>query len=411
MAVPKLRFPGFESDETWELSNFNNVYDLKITNSLSRAKLNYDEGDIKNIHYGDIHTKFSSTFNVEKEEVPYINEEKTSFKCEVDDFCIEGDIVLADASEDIKDIGKAIEITNISHEKVVCGLHTIHARPKQNKLYVGFGAYLFQSSFIRKQIQLESQGAKVLGLSKGRLEKISLLIPKKQEQQKIADCLSSLDALIKAESEHLDALKSHKTGLLQKLFPADGETVPKFRFGEFKDDEDWEVSSLSKVCEMKAGDFVQASEIHDVSQNDLYPCYGGNGLRGFTDSYTHDGVFPLIGRQGALCGNINLIKGQFHATEHALVCTPKPNIDVIWLYYQLVLLDLNKYATGQAQPGLSVKNLNDIPCKVPLLLEQRKIADCLSSLDNLIQFKADKIKALRYHKQGLMQQLFPEGGI
>ena len=184
--------------------------------------------------------------------------------------------------------------------------------------------------------------------------------------------------------------------------------VPRLRFPEFTDDKDWLESSLSRVCNMKAGTFVSASEIKDVLKDSLYPCYGGNGLRGFTKTCTHEGVFPLIGRQGALCGNITLSQGQFHATEHAVVCTPKKNIDVIWLYYQLVLLDLNQYASGQAQPALSAKNLNDITLRVPdSLKEQQKIADSLSSLDNLIESQDKKIKALKEHKQGLMQQLFP----
>lgn len=184
--------------------------------------------------------------------------------------------------------------------------------------------------------------------------------------------------------------------------------IPRLRFPEFIDDKDWVESSLGQVCTMKAGTFIQASEIQGTVINDLYPCYGGNGLKGFTKTYTHDGVFPLIGRQGALCGNVNLVVGKFYATEHALVCTPEPDIDVIWLYYQLVLLDLNQYASGQAQPALSAKNLNDITLRVPdSLKEQQKIADSLSSLDNLIESQDKKIKALKEHKQGLMQQLFP----
>lgn len=184
--------------------------------------------------------------------------------------------------------------------------------------------------------------------------------------------------------------------------------VPRLRFPEFTDDKDWLESSLSRVCNMKAGTFVSASEIKDVLKDSLYPCYGGNGLRGFTKTCTHEGVFPLIGRQGALCGNITLSQGQFHATEHAVVCTPKKNIDVIWLYYQLVLLDLNQYATGQAQPGLSVKNLNDMPLRVPdSLKEQQKIADFLSSLDESIDAEIQQLNTLKDHKAGLLQNLFP----
>lgn len=159
---------------------------------------------------------------------------------------------------------------------------------------------------------------------------------------------------------------------------------------------------------MQAGKFTPASEIRGENSGVLFPCYGGNGLRGYTATHTHEGIFPLIGRQGALCGNVKLIKGQFYATEHALVVSPKAEIDTQWLYYLLDFLNLNKYATGQAQPGLSVDVLNAIPVAVPKNeKEQQKIADCLTSLDDLIAAQTQKLEALKTHKKGLMQQLFP----
>lgn len=92
----------------------------------------------------------------------------------------------------------------------------------------------------------------------------------------------------------------------------------------------------------------------------LFPCYGGNGLRGYTKTFTHDGHFPLIGRQGALCGNERIVHGKFHATEHAVVVKANASINVNWLYHQLKLLNLNQYATGVAQPGLSVQKILNV---------------------------------------------------
>ena len=160
---------------------------------------------------------------------------------------------------------------------------------------------------------------------------------------------------------------------------------------------------------MTAGEFVAASKIKEATADNLYPCYGGNGLRGFTETFTHEGIYPLIGRQGALCGNITLAKGKFHATEHAIVAAPRKNTVINWLYYQLVRLNLNQFATGQAQPGLSVANLNGVPVAIPKEeYEQQKIADCLSSLDEVIDLEAQKLEELKAHKKGLMQQLFPQ---
>lgn len=240
------------------------------------------------------------------------------------------------------------------------------------------------------------------------LARMRLMLPDVSEQKKIADCLSSIDALISAEAEKMDALKDHKMGLMQQLFPAPGETTPRLRFPEFRDAADWQDKPLDAVCEMKAGKFVAAADISEQPKEGLHPCYGGNGLRGYTRTYTHSGQFSLIGRQGALCGNVNFVMGEFHATEHAIVTKPKAGILGDWLYHALVRLNLNDFATGQAQPGLSVDVLEKVLCPTPRdEHEQQLIATCLSSADSVIAAQVDRVAALRVHKSGLMQQLFP----
>ena len=187
--------------------------------------------------------------------------------------------------------------------------------------------------------------------------------------------------------------------------------VPKLRFLEFRGEEAWEPGVLAAACDMQAGKFVPAASISERNLEGMFPCYGGNGLRGYTVTYTHDGTYPLIGRQGALCGNIRFAQGQFHATEHAVVATPKNQIDVDWLYYSLDLLNLNRYATGQAQPGLSVDVLNNVALAIPPSKdEQQRIAECLGSADEIIAAQARKVDALKTHKKGLLQQLFPREG-
>ena len=187
--------------------------------------------------------------------------------------------------------------------------------------------------------------------------------------------------------------------------------TPRLRFPEFRDASQWNWATLNDICEMQAGKFVSASEIADKPSECTYPCYGGNGLRGYTPTFTHSGKHPLIGRQGALCGNVQFVDGEFYATEHALVATPISNTNVTWLYYTLDGLRLNQFATGQAQPGLSVDVLNGVECAVPAIeAEQQKIADCLTSLDEVIAAQGRKVEALKAHKRGLMQQLFPREG-
>lgn len=246
-------------------------------------------------------------------------------------------------------------------------------------------------------------------INKTEFSKIRIILPgDKTEQQKIAECLSTLDERIGAESRKLEALKTHKKGLMQQLFPREGETRPRLRFPEFQNAPEWEIKTVANACNLQAGRFVRASEIKEQPINELFPCYGGNGLRGYTSTYTHDGTFPLIGRQGALCGNVKFCSGMFHATEHALVASPKKRIDVGWLYYSLDSLNLNRFATGQAQPGLSVDVLAKVALAIPRQeSEQHRIASCLSSRDNLIAAQTNKLETLKTHKKGLMQQLFP----
>lgn len=250
----------------------------------------------------------------------------------------------------------------------------------------------------------------VPSLLKTTIGNINIFIPNNEnEQKKIVDCFSSLDDLINAVADKIETLKEYKKGLMQQLFPAEGKTTPAFRFPEFQNKGEWEESTLGDICDMQAGKFVSASEICDVKKDTMYPCYGGNGLRGYTHSFTHFGIYPLIGRQGAQCGNITYAEGKFHATEHAVVVTLKKDIDIRWLYYQLIKLDLNQYATGQAQPGLSVDVIKKVTIRIPKNKnEQQLIACSLFSVDELISTETAKLDQLKNHKKGLMQQLFPK---
>ena len=154
------------------------------------------------------------------------------------------------------------------------------------------------------------------------------------------------------------------------------------------------MAKLGEVCLLKAGKFVSSNDISPEYNKGLYPCFGGNGIRGYVADYTHDGEFPLIGRQGALCGNVNLASGKFHATEHAVVVQPKIEMNVHWLYYAINAMNLGQYATGAAQPGLAVSKLETLSIEIPNISEQNKIAQTLYKVEQLVNFRKQQLAKL-----------------
>lgn len=399
--MPKLRFLKHKS--RWIVDSFH--FEFLQTNSFSRAEMDDEKGSVKNIHYGDILTKYSDILR-DISVVPFINKDMDLSKFQKESYLKNGDIVIADTAEDFT-AGKAVEVLNIDFP-ILAGQHTFLCRPKINFAPGFMGYYLNSPSYHNRLIPLLA-GIKVYSISKANIKNTFILYPEKyEEQQKIADCLSSIDELIDAESRKLEALKKYKKGLMQKLFPAEGKTLPEWRFPEFSNNDKWNISSLDHLCTMRAGKFIDSSEISDKRKDDMYPCFGGNGLRGYTSTNNCSGNHPLIGRQGALCGNVTFAAGEFYATEHAIVVTNKKDIEVKFLYYLLEHLRLNQYATGQAQPGLAVQTLEKITAFYPReTKEQKKIAECLSEIDTMIAKQSNEIEQLKTHKKGLMQGLFP----
>jgi type I restriction enzyme, S subunit len=167
--------------------------------------------------------------------------------------------------------------------------------------------------------------------------------------------------------------------------------------------EDWEIERLAEVCSMKSGEGITSANIDQFSK---YPCYGGNGLRGFTKRFTHDGHYALIGRQGALCGNVLGVEGKFFASEHAIVVRAIARTDTRWLTLVLEEMRLNQYSEASAQPGLSVLKLLILyVARPPTKNEQRAIAEALSDADFLIESLEQLIAKKRQIKQGAMQEL------
>ncbi|MBS0849678.1 restriction endonuclease subunit S [Citrobacter sp. JGM124] len=178
--------------------------------------------------------------------------------------------------------------------------------------------------------------------------------------------------------------------------------VPKLRFKEF--DEQWKEKKLDNLFStFKSGKSITSEAIYPLGS---YPVYGGNGLRGYTDQYTHSGEYFLIGRQGALCGNVNIVNGEVYISEHAIACQANTENDTGFLAQKLRHLNLNRISESSAQPGLSIDKLKKIKIAVPKAKEQNKIAVFFSSVDNKITLLEKQYELLCKYKKGMMQKLF-----
>ena len=203
---------------------------------------------------------------------------------------------------------------------------------------------------------------------------------------------------IRAEKERL--IKEKKIKRDKNYFSNSSSGMSHYQNVPFSVPEGWVWVKLEDIAFLKAGFFVKADDISKEYHENLFPCYGGNGLRGYVTTFTHEGLYSLIGRQGALCGNINLVHGKFHATEHAIVTSLYTKINSIWMFYVLKALNLNQYAIGAAQPGLSVERINKVLCPLPPFPEQQRIVSVVQKVFALIdEIDSNKLSLQQFIKQ------------
>ena len=172
----------------------------------------------------------------------------------------------------------------------------------------------------------------------------------------------------------------------------------------------WQVMQIKRVTTLRSGDSISSD---DIGEDGEFPVFGGNGLRGYTRSYTHEGFLPLIGRQGALCGNVNYARGKFWASEHAVVATPCNGADPIWLGETLRAMNLNQYSVSVAQPGLAVEAIGNLWVPVPAHGEQTAIAAFLdretAKIDALVAEQETLIALLKEKRQAVISHAVTKG--
>ncbi|HWU76569.1 MAG TPA: restriction endonuclease subunit S [Rhodanobacter sp.] len=276
--------------------------------------------------------------------------------------------------------------------------------------------YSILSERSQKYFVDQAAGSGVQNLNKDIIKLLSLGIPSRAEQQKIADCLTSLDEVIAAQGRKVEALKAHKRGLMQQLFPREGETRPRLRFPEFCDAPEWEVKKLSASINLVSG--MHLSPDQYSSSGDV-PYFTGpsdftndvDGVTKWTSSSSsvakeHDTLITVKGSGVGECWYL----GMPSVAMGRQLMAVRSKASSSQFIYQFLLTKRSRFedlASGNLIPGLARGDILDMVAPFPKKDEQQRIADCLSSIDTQITAESNQLAALKTHKQGLMQQLFP----
>lgn len=270
----------------------------------------------------------------------------------------------------------------------------INAIEPNNKVVAKYLAYNILSN--KNRLMNIANAPVVPIINKTQFENFDIVINENiEEQKRIVKILDQTNKII--------TLRRNQLNELDKLI--------KSRFVEMFGDPIYNskllpVIELGKACDMKAGKFKKAENIRNDFEENLYPCFGGNGIRGYVEDYTHEGSIPIIGRQGALCGNVQFATGKFYATEHAIVTQTKIGWNSLWLYIMLHEMDLNRFASGAAQPGLNVSTLVTLEVINPEVELQNEYAEFVQSAYKL-KFKIQKsLEESQMLFNSLMQEYF-----
>ncbi|WBM74821.1 restriction endonuclease subunit S [Saprospira grandis] len=407
---PKLRFPQFDGD--WEEVTFNAAYQFKKTNSFSRAMLNSHHGVVKNIHYGDIHTKFSALLDISKEKLPFVKTSIDLSKIGADNYCQNQDLAIADASENYDDIGKATEICNIGNTKVLSGLHTFLARPNKKLIASGFGGIFMQSESIRYQIKIEAQGTKVLGISTKRLGSIQLHLPSLAEQEKIADFFSTLDAYLGQKKQRLALLQEYKRGMMQQLFSGQKRFQPDAG-GEFPA---WEWVAAKNIFKNHSNKNHNGElPIVAVTQDQ------GVVLRDSLEKTIHTSQASVqsykIVEPGDFVISLRSFQGGLEHSDVKGICSPaytilKPKVAIdsnFFKHYfkkERFIRRLSSAVIGiRDGKQISYSAFSAIKIPLPSIAEQKKIAEFLEAIDDRIKLVEQSVAQLESWKKGLLQEL------
>ena len=413
--VPKLRFPEFS--EGWKVNSFIEV--LEIIDG--DRGLQYPKAeDFAPIGY----CLFLNAKNVTKDGFKF---DSTQFISRgKDEILRKGKLKRADIILTTRgSVGQfAYFSKDVPYDNIRINSGMVILRVKTKTINSDYLYTFSKSDFLTTNIKNNTSGNAQQQLTVAGIKNFKLYFPSLEEQQKIADCLSAIDELILAQSRKVDALKKYKKGLMQQLFPSEGETMPRLRFPEFSDDGEWEEKELGSLCDVRDGthdspQFYNTGKPLITSKNLL-----SNGLLDLKNvSFISEEDYEKINKRSKVdigdiifgmigtIGNPVLVKNHGFAIKNVALIKQKTDLLNIYLLHflnsQYIAARFKTLHTGNTQKFIALGQIRNLSFPLPKISEQQKIADCLSSIDDLIVAQGQKVDALKKHKKGLMQQLFP----
>lgn len=386
--VPNLRFSQFI--EPWSNYVVSELLSTFPTNSLSWDQLtNKQDSSLKNLHYGLIHNGFAMTcITGDNQLFPYI---KHSFIPTKYALIQNGDLILADASEDRKDVGRPVEMLDIRNQKIVSGLHTIHARNKTDLIANGFKGFYFQSSAMKQQIFKIANGSKIYGISSSAFNELKMSIPEKKEQKKIVDLMIKIEKRILTQIKIIDDYNSLKMGIYNWMF--------KENYADYK---------LKQLAYIVKGDQINNDQL--LSNGSYYMMNGGTSPSGYLDSYNVSENTISISEGGNSCGYVQFNSSPFWSGGH---CYTIQNVNSAlienkYLYHYLKHKEkeIMNLRIGTGLPNIQKKDLENFTIFVPSLLIQRKNLALFEMLDEKICILNEELERLEMQKKYLLRNMF-----
>lgn len=370
---------------------------------LSRSELTDEKRNYLTIHYGDILINYNEILDVDNDKIYYIDKNLIFEKYEKS-LIKNGDIIFADAAED-EIVGKCIEVSNISNQKIISGLHTIPCRNKYifSEKYLG---YYFNSQNYHNQLLSLMQGVKVLSISKNSLNNTIVFFPKEYaEQKKIGNYLNSIDICISFFNKKIDVLKKFKQRMLLKMFPRDGEDTPEIRFKHYQ--QKWNKSKIKDICSISTG----KSNTQDNDENGLYPFYVRSPIIEKSNRYLYDEEAVLTVGDGVGTGKVfHYVNGKYdlHQRVYRLFNFTN-NVNAKFFYFWFSNNFYKRIMSMTAKTSVDSVRYNMIADMIlfyPSIDEQIKIGLFFSRLDNMLNLLNKKIKQLKTLKQSLLSKMF-----